>query len=98
MISRQVKRTADHRMEPRFSDFPGDGMPSVRIGSSEIKIRNLSQSGLRAQLVPPALAAVTQQVTVQVTGFAPIQGRVIWACGDELGISLPPDSFELNYA
>lgn len=98
MISRQVKRTADHRMEPRFNEFPGDDMPPVRIDAREIEVRNLSSSGLRGRIPPPASSTVGQQVVLEVGDFAPIEGKVVWTQGEEVGISLPPDSFELNYA
>ncbi len=97
MISRQVKRRADHRCEPRYLDLLGDCPPAIAVAGELATISDISAGGLRVTADNAKALTIGRFVEVEVEGFDPIDGRIVWADPPEVGIALPPASFDLKY-
>lgn len=93
MISRQVTRTIDQRHERRFSDAVPGSDGTVRLAGATASVRNVSASGLKLEAATDA--EIGAQVEVAFEGFDAYEGRVVWRCGEETGISLPRGSIDI---
>lgn len=94
-ISRTCQRQADHRFEPRYGDSLEHGPREVTVAGTDGRVRDVSPSGLRALLPSVAGCEIGREVSITFAGCEPIEGRVVWMNGDEIGISLPPQTIEL---
>ena len=87
---------SEHRCEERFADTLRSGPMRLTVGEAPAEVRDVSASGLK---VSAALDAdVGTKVAVAFDGFDAMTAMVVWRRADEVGLSLPPDSLELNYA
>lgn len=92
-ISRTVARQVDHRAERRY----GDAVPentALSIGDVPVRVINVSPSGMkvRGEL---GERDIGDEVPVAFDGFEPMTGQLVWICGTDAGIALPPQSIEL---
>ena len=96
VIRRTVTRHAEHRAEERFADALRTGPMRLTVGEAPAQVCNVSASGLK---IAAALDAdVGTRVVVAFEGFDTMAARVVWRRGEEIGLSLPPESLELGEA
>ena len=96
VIRRTVTRHTEHRSEERFADTLRTGPMRLTVGEAPAQVRNVSASGLK---IAAALDAdVGTRVAVAFEGFDAMAARVVWRRGEEIGLSLPPQSLELDEA
>lgn len=96
IIRRSVARQAEHRAEERYADTLRTGPMRLTVGEATAQVRNVSASGLK--VTATLKADVGTKVAVAFEGFDAMTARVVWRRADELGLSLPPDSLELDDA
>ncbi len=96
MIARHCTRTVDDRRDMRFKEFTQAGALTVTIDGVRAEVLDISSRGLRATV--NLAAGIGALITVEVAGFAPIRGSLIWQCDNDVGLSLPDDSFDLHAA
>ena len=96
MIRRTTPRRAEHRCEERFADEVRTGPMRLTVGSYPAQVRNVSSSGLK--IAADIEADVGTRVAVEFDGFDAMAGRIVWRRADEIGLSLPPDSLDLDDA
>ena len=96
VIRRTVTRHAEHRSEERCADALRTGPMRLTVGEAPAQVHNVSASGLK---IAAALDAdVGTRVTVAFEGFDAMAARVVWRRGEEIGLSLPPQSLALDEA
>lgn len=95
-ITRQTVRTVDHRRDMRFKDFTQKNPVAFLVDGQDAQVHDISSRGLRATV--QLEAEIGSKVTVEVEGFEPINGRVVWQCDNDVGLCLPDDSFDLHAA
>lgn len=95
LVRRNTARNADHRHEQRF---PAPAEIEVRVGDrAELTtVANLSTCGVMA--AGDLAQEIGDSIEVRFSGHEPIWGTVIWKRGRQFGISLPPESIELDAA
>ena len=96
VIRRTVTRHAEHRREERFADTLRTGPMRLTVGEATAQVRNVSASGLK--IAATLEADVGTRVAVAFEGFDAMSARVVWRRAEEIGLSLPPDSLELDDA
>ena len=96
VIRRSVTRHAEHRSEARFADEVRTGPIRLTVGDAPAQVRNVSASGLKVAATLDA--DVGTRVAVSFEGFDTMKARVVWRRGEEIGLSLPPESLELDEA
>ena len=96
VIRRTVTRHAEHRREERFADTLRTGPMRLTVGEATAQVRNVSASGLK--IAATLEADVGTRVAVAFEGFDAMAARVVWRRGEEIGLSLPPESLELDEA
>lgn len=92
-IRRQVPRSSDHRLEPRFGHAIARNAKLLSIAGAPASIIDVSASGLRVRAL--AELEIGDSVPVEFAGFPPLHGQLIWMRNDELGIALPPQSIDV---
>ena len=93
-INRAIARRSNHRHEPRYSDITTTSQMTLLIRGTPAKIEDVSNSGLRIKA--ELWDNIGANLSVEFDGFEPIEGKLIWLGNGEAGISLPPESLELN--
>lgn len=96
VIRRTVTRHAEHRSEERFADTLRTGPMRLTVGEAPAQVRNVSASGLKVSAT--LNADVGTRVAVAFEGFDTMKARVVWRRGEEIGLSLPPESLGLGEA
>lgn len=96
MIRRSTSRRSEHRCEERFADTLRTGPMRLTVGSYPAQVRDVSSSGLK--IAATLEADVGARVAVEFEGFDAMAGRIVWRRADEIGLSLPPDSLDLDDA
>ena len=96
IIRRGVARRAEHRSEERFADTLRTGPMRLTVGETSAQVRNVSASGLK--IATMLRADVGTRVAVAFEGFDSMSARIVWRRGEEIGLSLPPESLELDEA
>lgn len=96
VIRRSVTRTAEHRAEERYTDTLRTGPMRLTVDDASAQVRNVSASGLK--VAATLKADVGTRVAVAFDGFDAMSARVVWRRGEEIGLSLPPESLELGDA
>lgn len=96
MIRRAAPRHAEHRREERFADALRTGPMRLTVGAYPAQVRNVSASGLK--VVADFEADVGTRVAVEFDGFDAMAARIVWRRADEIGLSLPPESLDLDEA
>ena len=96
MIRRSTTRRSEHRCEERFADALRTGPMRLTVGSYPAQVRNVSASGLK--IAATFEADVGTRVAVEFEGFDAMAGRIVWRRAEEIGLSLPPDSLDLDDA
>jgi hypothetical protein len=95
LVRRNTARKADHRGEPRFP-APEAVELVVGLGRERLEVENLSRGGLMAS--GRCANEIGDRVEVRFAGCEAIWGTVIWRRGEQLGMSLPAGSIELEEA
>ena len=95
-ISRQVRRVSEHRHETRYSDGLTTGPMELKVHGQTATVADVSRSGLGIR--GPISATIGEKVSVEFTGAEPIEGRIVWRRPGLTGLTLPPESIDLNGA
>lgn len=96
MIRRTVTRHAEHRREERYADSLRGGPVRLTIATYPAQIRNVSASGLK--IAATFEGEIGTRVAVKFAGFDAMAARIVWRRADEIGLSLPPESLDLDEA
>lgn len=96
MIRRTTPIRAEHRSEQRFADALRTGPMRLTVSAYPAQVRDVSASGLK--IAADFEAAVGTRVAVEFEGFEVMAGRIVWRRANEIGLSLPPDSLDLDEA
>jgi hypothetical protein len=96
LIRRSVVRRAEHRREERFADALRTGPMRLTVGAYPAQVRDVSASGLKVAAMYDA--EVGMKVAVEFEGFDAMAARVVWRRENEIGLSLPADSLDLDDA
>ena len=96
MIRRAAPRHAEHRCEERFADALRTGPMRLTVVTYPAQVRNVSASGLK--VAADFEADVGTRVAVEFDGFDAMAARIVWRRADEIGLSLPPESLDLDEA
>lgn len=89
VVKREVKRTADHRGERRFTDVTDQEAVPVLVNGLAGELVNVSKSGLKVKFSAPLKATIGDELRVEFATFPAYTGRLVWMRGTEAGIELP---------
>jgi hypothetical protein len=86
MVPRNVKRNVDHRSEPRRAVQSETAILQLRGRNYVVPLVNLSPSG--AMVIFSLIPSIGETIRLQLTGRAPLDGRVCWIRDGKVGINL----------
>lgn len=85
MIPRSVRRTFDHRSEPREPASEGTAVLELRGRNHVVPIVNTSPCG--AMVILPLMPHIGEQVVLHLTGRGQVPGYVRWVRDGRVGVN-----------